>query len=208
MAQQRVSPSQHSLWRRARGVPLLIVLAAAFKEAGINSAVAATAVTLAVPVTATVFIYEVSVLRGAQLDREAIDRVRRDVAFAAPRSQPAAEENVTTSVTASVASPTDVAARLDAMLASRSALLDTFGDDASTVAPIYARIIKQMLKDDDVTLASLKAKREADSQAGAAPMDAREASLRTVHDRLARLVDAARPATSAAQYPPKMQPGG
>lgn len=171
----------HSRWHRVRHLPLLIALAAAFNEAGINSAAAAAALTLAVPVGATMFIYEVSVLRDAQLQREALDRTRRDVAASGSRAQPSEP-----STTASIPPPSDVAGKLDSMLASRSALLDTFGDDSSTVAPVYKRIIKDMLRDDDATFAMLEAKRE---RGGPATAPAQEARLRAVHRRLARLAE-------------------
>ena len=205
MTQQAALPAKNNgLWRRARGVPFLIILAAAFNEAGINSATAAAIVTLAVPATATVFIYEVSVLRGAQLEREAVDRARREVAFTATKPQPEPEG----SVAASGAPVADVSAKLDTMLTSRSAMLDTFGDDPSTVAPIYVRIIKQMLKDDVSTFALLKAKRDAGSEAQAAPLKAKEVNLRAVHDRLSRLIAPQAPALSAASLTPKTSPGG
>ena len=46
MAQAASSNRTRALWRRLRGVPLLVALAAAFNEAGINSVAAATAVTV------------------------------------------------------------------------------------------------------------------------------------------------------------------
>ncbi len=178
MARDATSPIKtRSPWRR---LPALIALAAAFNEMGINSAAAATVVTLAVPVTATVFVYEVSALRDAQLEREALDRARHDGAAASQRSPLGGSEET-------AAKPAeDVAERLDAMLVSRSALLDTFGDDAAAVAPVYTRIIRHMLKEDDDTFAQLRAKRA--SQAAPAPLIQKENSLRAAHQRLARLV--------------------
>ncbi len=184
MAPRAASPSRKgSPWRRLRGLPLLAALSAGFHEAGINGVAAATIATLAVPVTAAVFVYEVQALRGAQLAREASDRARRDVTVAV-RPLPGRESTGT-----SPAPQNDVAAKLDTMLAHRSALLDTFGDEAAAVAPVYSRIIKQMLKDDDATFALLKAKRAESSGPSPAAVREKEESLHTVHERLARLVE-------------------
>ncbi len=179
---QRATSSD--LWRRARTIPLLVALATAFNEAGVNSAAAATLLTLAVPVTAGVFIYEVSVLRDAQLQREAVDRSRQDATSAFPKVKAAAEHGGR----APVAASTDLSGHLDIMLSHRTALLDTFGDEAASVAPVYAGIIKRMLKDDETTFAVLKSERERSGSEDAASLVEKEVTLRAVHDRLAKLV--------------------
>ncbi len=183
MAPRAAPTGRQSLRQRLRGLPLLAALAAAFHEAGIDGVAAATIVTLAVPVTATAFVYEIGALRGAQLEHEASHRGRLEGTLA---SRPLPDRGGAVSPLAP--QQADVAAKLDTMLASRSALIDTFGDDAAAVAPVYGRIIKQMLKDDEATFALLQSRRADDALPPAAVRE-REASLRTAHARLARLVE-------------------
>ena len=141
-------------------------------------------VTVAVPITAGVFIYEVSALRDAQLQHEAVDRTRHDAASPFPNKNGLPKDGGEPPVAAAA----DLSGRLDTMLSHRAALLDTFGDEGASVAPVYASIIKRMLKDDDAAFALLKARREDGTVQDPAPLAQKELSLHAAHARLAKLV--------------------
>ena len=169
---------------RAQKLSLAAAVIAIVNKATLPKALASAALAIAAPAAATAFIYEVTALRGAQLTLEENDRV--EFLRIAAETVPAPPPGVKPSVVAAPERP-DIGHKLDGMIASRAKMLDIFGDDARTVAPIYVRIIRQMLSDDNATLASLSAHR---AEGDAVALAAKEASLRAVHERLARLVGA------------------
>lgn len=169
---------------RFQKLSLAAAVVAAFNKASLNNVLASAAVAIAAPAAATAFVYEVSTLRGTQLAHEATDRSVFLRVLAEPL--PALTEEARPGAVAAPPRP-DIGLKLDSMIASRSKMLDLFGDDPSTVAPIYVRIIKQMLSDDTATLASLSERRE---DADAEMLTAKEARLRAVHLRLSHLVGA------------------
>lgn len=164
------------------------VLVAAFQEMGAKNVLASTALTVGAPLAATAFVYEVAVMRDAQLVREAVDRRDWTVRAASldeapPVPMPAVERPA-------AAAPVDVTAKLDAMLAARIRILDTFGDEPSAVAPVYARIIKDMLADDDKMFASIETKEKLGLEEAGDGLALKGAMLRKVHARLEHLVGA------------------
>lgn len=136
--------------RKASGIA---GLAAVIGLGSLRNAAGATMLMVAGPLTAVGFVYEIQTMRKAQLDHEAADRIQ----YAAYLVDKANAVNDRDFVTASIAKTDDDSSfglKIAAMIKSRSVLLDTFGDEASSVAPIYATIIKQMLRDDDVAFAT------------------------------------------------------
>jgi hypothetical protein len=169
---------------RVQKLSLAAAVVAAFNKASLNNVLASAAVAIAAPAAATAFVYEVSTLRGSQLAHEATDRSEFLRVSAEPA--PALAEGASPGPIAPPPRP-DIGRKLDGMIASRVKMLDIFGDEPSTVAPIYARIIKQMLSDDTATFISLSERRE---DVDAEMLTAKEARLRAVHARLAHLVGA------------------
>jgi hypothetical protein len=169
---------------RIRNLSIAVVVIGAFNKASLNNVMASAAMAIAAPAAATAFVYEVSTLRNAQLQHEATDRGE----FLRISAEPApalAEGEKSSSGAVQAPSHPDISNKLDGMIASRTKMLDLFGDDPSTVAPIYVRIIKQMLNDDNATLASLP---ERSNDRDAEALAAKEANLRAVHARLEHLV--------------------
>ncbi|WP_158807375.1 hypothetical protein [Beijerinckia sp. L45] len=168
---------------RVQKLSLAAVVIAGFNKAGLNNVLASAAVTLGAPAAAGAFVYEVSSLRGAQLQHEATDRA--EFLHIATEPAPALAEGITPSLAAAPPPRPDFGRKLDGMIASRTKLLDIFGDEPSTVAPIFVRIIRQMLSDDTATFAALPAQQD---DAGAETLEAKAERLRAVHARLAHLV--------------------
>ena len=165
---------------------VIAALAAVIGAAGLRNATAATMLMVAGPLTAAGFVYEVQAMRKAQLAHEAADRIQY-AAYLAAQTNTANDRDY---VTASIAKTEDAGSlgmKIEAMIRSRSVLLDTFGDEASSVAPIYATIIKQMLRDDDVAFAMLTEKRESASKAEAATLAEQDALLHELHAKLSHL---------------------
>jgi hypothetical protein len=182
-----------SAWRK---IPVLGGLAAFFGTMSARQAAASIMLMTAGPIGAAGFVYEVKTLRRAQLEHEAADRVQY-AAFLAAQANDAqsngGQANGTNDrdlVTASINKTEDanvLSVKIDAMIHSRSVLLDTFGDDPSAVAPVYAVIIKQMLRDDEDAFAALKDKRASAAPEEAAKLTAQEAELHDLHVKLAHL---------------------
>jgi hypothetical protein len=179
------SPAPRPWTEHLKSGAVLGALAALFEDMSAQTAVASVMVTIGAPLAATAFVYEVSNLRDAQLVHEAVDRHEYWTGKATPT--PASPDAIIEKVAVEPQRPVTVANKLDAMLASRATILDTFGDEPSTVAPIYVRIIKQMIEDDDRTFASMSEKRPFDGVEDATDMAAKEASLRAAHARLVHL---------------------
>ena len=175
---QRAEPGS-----RAEKVTLMAAVIALFNKASFNNVFAATAVGIGAPAAATAFVYEISDLRGAQLQREAADR--KEFLRVATGAPPALAAGDAASALGAAPQP-DLGGKLDGMIASRAKMLDLFGDEPSTVAPVYARIIRQMLSDDTTALASLDPREETDLEA----LVAKQERLRAIHARLAHLVGA------------------
>jgi hypothetical protein len=184
LSRTTASEASRDAMSRVQRLSLAAAVIAIVNKATLPQALASAAVAIAVPAAATAFVYEVTALRGAQLTLEENDRVEflRIAAETVPAPSPGARP-----IAVAAAERPDIGHKLDAMIASRAKMLDIFGDDARTVAPIYVRIIRQMLSDDNATFASLSAYRE---DGDAAALAAKEASLRAVHARLTRLVGA------------------
>ena len=179
------SSSPSALNTRLKRWSLGTVLAMLINEAGVTNVLASTMLTIAVPAVATAFVYEVGSMRRAALEHEAVDRAQYATRLEAEvnlRSQDADGRPA-------AASKVDWVGKLDAMLASRATILDLFGDEPSTVAPVYGRIIRQMLRDDEETFTALPRAGSGEAD-GRAELGARQARLREVHDRLARLAGA------------------
>jgi hypothetical protein len=181
-SQTTASEASRDAMSRVQRLSLAAAVIAIVNKATLHNVLASAAVALAAPAAATAFVYEVTALRGAQLSLEENDRVEflRIAAETVPAPAPGAKPSA-----AAAPERPDIGHKLDGMIASRAKMLDIFGDDARTVAPIYVRIIKQMLSDDIATFASLSAHRE---DGDATALAAKEASLRAVHVRLGRLV--------------------
>jgi hypothetical protein len=175
-------------------VTLIAAVVAAIHEAGMRNVLASTLLTIAGPVTATAFVYEVKAMRHAELDREAADRAAYAAKLAAEADDPDSRRAVVTPV-ALPTDPVDMAqadmtTKLDAMLKSRAVILDTFGEEASAVAPVYASIIKQMLKEDEDAFATLATQPPPGSIGNSAQVADRLARLRAMHQRLSLLAGA------------------
>ena len=175
-------------WRIQKAAIVTGFLAGA-NELGLHGAFASTLLMVAAPVAVSGFIYEVSSMRQAQLTYEARDRAAYAARIQAETLARQDDINATRRTAAKVENP-DMTSKLDAMLASRSVIVDTFGGDPSAVAPVYIRIIKQMLRDDDETLASLSSKKKSDAAHYADTLADRETRLREVHAKLTRLAGA------------------
>jgi hypothetical protein len=165
---------------------MLAGLAALIGAGSARNVFAASMLMVAAPLTATGFVYEVEALRKAQLAHEAADRVQY-ASFLSERTNMATDRDLVTSSISKTTSDGAFTAKVDDMIKSRSVLLDTFGDDASTVAPVYATIIKRMLKDDEVAFDTFAAKRRNAAPSEAAKLADQETLLREVHVKLAHL---------------------
>ncbi|MGD0634167.1 MAG: hypothetical protein ABSA13_07805 [Beijerinckiaceae bacterium] len=161
-------------------------LAAIIGVGSVRNAAAATMLMVAGPLTAAGFVYEVQAMRKAQLTHEAADRIQ----YAAYLADKANAANDRDYVTASIAKTDDdgsLGLKIAAMIKSRSVLLDTFGDEASTVAPVYATIIKQMLRDDEDAFATFADKRMSVSKAEATTLAEQVGVLHELHAKLTHL---------------------
>jgi hypothetical protein len=172
-------PPLRSPMGRLKTAAIFTAVIVAVNEAGLQNVMAAAATAIVLPVATTAFVYEVSALRGTQLAHEAQDRA--DYIRVATGEGPAPE------LAPKVVVPEhpNLAHKLDRMIASRANILDIFGDEPSTVAPVYRRIIKGMLDDDNATFASLSAPQ--DDGSDPETLVAKAARLRAIHTRLVRL---------------------
>ena len=166
---------------------LTALLVAAINEAGVGNVLASTMLTFAAPVMATAFVYQVGAMRHAALAREAADRAQYAARLDAEPNDGPQERRRDQPLPESTAD--ELSRKLDSMLASRASILDTFGDDPSAVAPIYVRIIKQMLRDDEQTFTALAQPRR-DEAADPDALPDKESRLRDMHARLAHLAGA------------------
>jgi hypothetical protein len=178
-----------SRWKK---ITLVAAVVATIQEAGLRNVLASTFLTIAGPVTATAFVYEIQAMRHDQLAREAADRAAYAARLAAEANDPAAPRPMAIPVALSPAdtAPDDIAVKLDVMLKSRAVILDTFGDEASAVAPVYASIIKQMLREDEDTLATVAARSQSAASDETGKLGDRVARLRAMHQKLIHLAGA------------------
>lgn len=184
-----------------RNIPLLAGVATFFGAMSARQAAASICLMAAGPVGAAGFLYEVRALRKAQLEHEAVDRVQYAAYLAAQANAVQANTAQFSDaqangggdrdlVTASINKTEDantLSVKIEAMIRSRSILIDTFGDDPSAVAPVYAVIIKQMLRDDEDAFAAMTAKRGSATPAEAAKLGEQDAVLHDLHVKLAHL---------------------
>lgn len=186
MASQAPSPIKAASRapRRLQKLSIAAMVIAGFNRASLHNVLASAAVAIAAPAAATAFVYEVSSLRGTQLEHEAMDR--ESFLRIATDPAPALADGAAPDLAAAPPRPS-MGQKLDGMIASRVKILDIFGDDPSTVAPIYARIIKQMVTDDDTTLAALLGRPD-DLEEDV--LAAKEERLRAIHARLVHLLGA------------------
>jgi hypothetical protein len=161
-------------------------LAAIIGVGSLRNAAAATMLMVAGPLTAAGFVYEVQTMRKAQLAHEAADRIQY-AAYLAAQANAANDRDLVTASIAKTEDANSLGLKIEAMIRSRSVLLDTFGDDASSVAPVYATIIKQMLRDDEEAFATFADKRTSVSKAEAATLFEQEALLHELHAKLSHL---------------------
>ena len=179
-------PAVSSGMGRFRTMSIWAVTVAAVNEAGLRNVLASSMLTVAAPVTATAFVYEVSAMRTAELAHLAADHA----AYVAGTDRAERTDDISLSTARKAAAGPDVIHKIDGMLDARAAMLDTFGDDPRTVAPVYARMIRQMLKDDEATFASLDEARDSRAGAIAAELSEKETQLRAIHAKLTKLAGA------------------
>jgi hypothetical protein len=167
---------------------MLAGLAALIGAASARNVMAASMLMVGAPLTATGFVYEVQTLRKAQLAHEATDRAQY-ASYLAERSNMADDRELAAPPAFKKSSGGDdgFGAKVDGMIKSRSVLLDTFGDDASSVAPVYATIIKRMLQDDEDAFDKFAEKRSGATPDEAAKLAEQEALLQDIHAKLSRL---------------------
>jgi hypothetical protein len=161
---------------------LMVAVIAIFNKATVNNVLASAGVALVAPAAATAFVYEVSSLRGAQLEHEATDRVD----FVRVSTELPPSEGPSPSI-GPARLQADIGSKLDGMITSRAKMLDIFGDQPSAVAPIYVRIIKAMLTEDNAMFAVLSDRVDG---VDAETLAAKAESLRAVHVRLEHLIGA------------------
>lgn len=180
-------------WRK---IPVLAGLATFLGAMSARQAAASIFLMAAGPVGAAGFIYEIKSLRKAQLEHEAVDRVQYAAYLTGQANEAQANDARTNGgvdrdlVTASINKTEDantLSVKIEAMIRSRSILLDTFGDNPSAVAPVYAVIIKQMLRDDEDAFAALTDKRKSAAPEEAAKLREQDAELHDLHVKLAHL---------------------
>jgi hypothetical protein len=161
-------------------------LAALIGATSVRNVMAASMLMVAGPLTATGFVYEVQTLRRQQLAHEAADRVQY-ASYLAEQANAASDRDI---VAPPVVKGNDLAAfraKIDAMIKRQNVLLDMFGDDASSVAPVYLTIIKGMLRDDEEAFDSFAEKRGDATPDEAAKMAQQEAVLHDIHAKLSLL---------------------
>ena len=165
---------------------LLAGLAALIGAASARNVMAASMLMVGAPLTATGFVYEVQALRKAQLAHEAADRVQY-ASYLAEQSNSANDRDLAAPPAVKKSGGGGFEAKVESMIKSRSVILDTFGDDASSVAPVYATIIKRMLQDDEEAFDKFAEQRSGATPDEAAKLAEQEALLHDIHAKLSRL---------------------